>query len=157
MFKQPVSGLAVDASCRPNPGEMEYRAVDIKTGREIFKEGVFSLSTNNIGEFLAIVHGIQFLHEKNFYEQKVYSDSVTALYWLRFVLFQKKKGTSYMDIFHELATNRITMKENPKNKSSFDHLRWAIKWLVETNFNIDVQKWDTYHWGENLADFGYKK
>ena len=41
--------LAVDAACSGNPGIMEYRGVDTKTGRQLFHKGPFPLVTNNIG------------------------------------------------------------------------------------------------------------
>ena len=49
--------LAVDAACSGNPGPMEYRGVYLLTGQEVFHFGPV-YGTNNIGEFLAIVHAL---------------------------------------------------------------------------------------------------
>src|SRR5687767_880588 len=51
-----LNSICVDAACSGNPGKMEYRGVETSTGKEIFRSKVFPLGTNNIGEFLAIVH-----------------------------------------------------------------------------------------------------
>ena len=40
---------------------MEYRGVDTKTKKQLFIQGPFEEGTNNIGEFLALVHGLGFL------------------------------------------------------------------------------------------------
>ncbi|MDR1809064.1 MAG: viroplasmin family protein, partial [Prevotella sp.] len=56
--------LAVDAACSGNPGLMEYRGVYVKTGKQVFHQGPFEQGTNNIGEFLAIVHGLALLKQK---------------------------------------------------------------------------------------------
>ena len=56
--------LAVDAACSKNPGPMEYRGVYVLTGEQIFHFGP-TYGTYNIGEFLAIVHGLALLKQKN--------------------------------------------------------------------------------------------
>ena len=48
---------AVDAACSGNPGPMEYQAIDLQTGARVFHYGPVH-GTNNIGEFLAIVHAL---------------------------------------------------------------------------------------------------
>ena len=52
------ASLCVDAACSGSPGPLEYRGVDLRTGREIFRLGPFQNGTNNVGEFLAIVHAL---------------------------------------------------------------------------------------------------
>ena len=69
--------LAVDAACSGNPGPMEYRGVYLLTGQEIFHFGPV-YGTNNIGEFLAIVHGLALLKQKGL-DMPIYSDSRNAL------------------------------------------------------------------------------
>ncbi len=59
----PQDSIAVDASCRGNPGPMEYRGVIIGKGREVFRQAPVQNGTNNIGEFLAIVHALVYLKE----------------------------------------------------------------------------------------------
>jgi ribonuclease HI len=80
--------LAVDASCSGNPGDVEYRGVFVETGQEVFRIGPYKQGTNNIGEFLAIVHGLALL-KKTGCEMTVYSDSRNAILWVN----QKKCKT----------------------------------------------------------------
>ena len=53
--------ISVDAASSGNPGVMEYQGVDTKTKKVFFKQGPFKQGTNNIGEFLALVHGLAYL------------------------------------------------------------------------------------------------
>ena len=55
--------LCVDAACSGNPGAMEYRGVFLAEAREIFHFGPVH-GTNNIGEFLAIVHALALLDKQ---------------------------------------------------------------------------------------------
>ena len=73
--------LAVDAACSGNPGPMEYRGVYLGDGKEIFHFGPVH-GTNNIGEFLAIVHALSML-DKQGLKMTIYSDSRTAISWVR--------------------------------------------------------------------------
>ena len=50
-----ANAWAVDAACSGNPGPMEYQCIDLQTGAQVFHYGPIH-GTNNIGEFLAIVH-----------------------------------------------------------------------------------------------------
>ena len=81
-FSIQTPSLSVDAACSGNPGVMEYRGVDTATGREIFRMGPFEHATNNIGEFLALVHGLALLKQYN-KTMPIYSDSVNAIAWVR--------------------------------------------------------------------------
>ena len=69
--EQPVSpAIAVDAACAGNPGKMEYQGVFVDFGTQpattvpLFKSPVFENGTNNIGEFLAIVHALAWQKQK---------------------------------------------------------------------------------------------
>lgn len=53
--------ICVDAASSGNPGIMEYRGVDTQTHKQLFRQGPFQQGTNNVGEFLAIVHGLALL------------------------------------------------------------------------------------------------
>jgi len=77
-----TDSICVDASCLGNPGQMEYRGVHTKTGEELFRSQVFQLGTNNLGEFLAIAHGLQYLWERG-QNLPIYSDSAVAMLWMR--------------------------------------------------------------------------
>ena len=72
--------LAVDAACSGNPGDMEYRGVYTATGQEIFHIGPLKEGTNNVGEFLALVHGLALLQQKGS-DLPIYSDSRNAISW----------------------------------------------------------------------------
>ena len=131
------NAICVDAASSGNPGIMEYQGVDILTKKILFKKGPYKNATNNIGEFLALVHGIAYL-EKNKKSKIIYSDSKTAISWVK-----KKKC-------------KTTLKKNSENKEVFELISRAIKWLNENNYNINILKWDTKLWGEIPADFGRK-
>ena len=77
------NSLTVDAACSGNPGKMEYRGVLNHNNQEIFKMGPFSNGTNNIGEFLALVHGISLLKKKGLHKLPIYSDSKIAMSWIK--------------------------------------------------------------------------
>ena len=131
-----AQAIAVDAACSGNPGQMEYRGVYLKTGKEIFHYGpVFG--TNNIGEFLAIVHGLALLAQRG-YTIPIYSDSVNAMLWV------KRKQC------------RTTLPLNDKTQALHEHIRRAETWLRTHSYSNDLRKWETEKWGEIPADFGRK-
>jgi ribonuclease HI len=117
---------------------MEYRGVDTATGKEIFKVGPYAGGTNNIGEFLALVHGLALLDKVGKQNLPIYSDSRTAIAWV------KKKHA---------ATKLIPDKENG---IIFDLIRRAENWLLTHSYVNPIYKWDTDNWGEVPADFGRK-
>ncbi|NKI31373.1 viroplasmin family protein [Croceivirga thetidis] len=129
--------ISVDAASSGNPGKMEYQGVDTKTKKVLFKQGPFKEGTNNIGEFLAIVHGLAFLKERKS-DRIIYTDSRTAMSWVR----KKKCNTK--------------LSKNEKNKSLFELIERAEKWLKTNRFNTVIVKWETKAWGEIPADFGRK-
>ena len=73
-----ADSIAVDGACSGNPGMMEYRGVDVMTGAELFHQGPFPDATNNIGEYLALVHALAFFHNTQNGHTAIYSDSRTA-------------------------------------------------------------------------------
>ncbi|MDR1761664.1 MAG: ribonuclease H family protein [Bacteroidales bacterium] len=130
--------IAVDAACSGNPGNMEYRGVYVKNNQELFHVGPYAQGTNNIGEFLAIVHGLAFLKQRNS-NLPIYTDSVTALSWIR-----KKKCNSKLE-------------RSPLNAPIFDLIARAEQWLAHNSYTTKIIKWETTQWGEIPADFGRKK
>jgi len=132
-----MESLSVDAACSGNPGAMEYRGVYTKTGEEIFHQGPFKNGTNNIGEFLALVHGLALLKQKNS-PLPIYTDSKTALAWVK-----AKKTKSLLE-------------KNEANTVLFDLISRAEKWLRENEYTTQIIKWETSVWGEIPADFGRK-
>lgn len=132
-----LNSLSVDAACSGNPGKLEYRGVETATGREIFHKGLFPLGTVNIGEFLAIVHGLAYL-DKQGSALPVYSDSKTALKWVK---------------DRKIKTN---LPRNHNTEELFNLVDRAIAWLETHDYPNRVIKWDTEAWGEIPADFGRK-
>ena len=131
------NSISVDAASSGNPGVMEYQGVDTKTGKKLFRQGPFTQGTNNIGEFLAIVHGLAFLKQNNS-DRIIYTDSRTAMSWVR------KK------------TCNTKLQETEKNKELFELIRRAILWLKNNSYRTSIVKWETKAWGEIPADFGRK-
>ncbi len=129
--------LAVDAACSGNPGNMEYRGVYVGTGLEIFRIGPMAQGTNNIGEFLALVHGLAYF-KKIGCEMPIYSDSRNAILWV-----QQKKC-------------RTKLERTKVNEPIFNLIERAEKWLCENTYPTRILKWETAEWGEIPADFGRK-
>lgn len=129
--------IAVDAACSGNPGLMEYRGVLVADGKEIFHIGPMEEGTNNIGEFLAIVHALALLKKKKS-TIPIYSDSVNAMKW---VANQKCK---------------TKLAQTPGNKPIFELIERAENWLQSNSYSNPILKWETKLWGENPADFGRK-
>ncbi|MEZ5082918.1 MAG: ribonuclease H family protein [Bacteroidales bacterium] len=131
------NSLSVDAACSGNPGIMEYRGVFTGSGREKFRQGPFPEGTVNIGEFLALVHGLAHLKKENS-SIPIYSDSRTAISWVR----KKKINTKLV--------------RKPKNEKLFQLLDRALYWLHNNSYENKILKWETEYWGEIPADFGRK-
>ncbi|WP_029904661.1 viroplasmin family protein [Prevotella sp. 10(H)] len=129
--------LSVDAACSGNPGLLEYRGVYVKTGEQVFHQGPFEKGTNNVGEFLALVHGLALLKQKKF-NIPIYSDSVNAIKWVK----DKKCKTK--------------LERVPENESLFYMIERAEKWLRKNTYTTTIIKWKTDEWGEIPADFGRK-
>lgn len=131
-----ANALAVDAACSGNPGMMEYRGVHIGSGEQIFHFGPL-YGTNNIGEFLAIVHALALLKQKSL-SLPIYSDSYNALLWVK----AKKCKTK--------------LPRDHKSEELFSYIERAEKWLKENSYTTRLIKWKTEQWGEIPADFGRK-
>ena len=136
--KPNLESISVDAACSGNPGKMEYRGVLTHNKQQIFIKGPFAKGTNNIGEFLALVHGIALLKSKNKENIPIYSDSRIAMSWV------KKK---------QCKTN---MHFDASNKDLLELIKRAEKWLKENTYKNPILKWETKAWGEIPADFGRK-
>ncbi len=129
--------ISVDAACSGNPGRMEYQGVDTKTGYQFFHQK-FELGTNNIGEFLALVHGLAWCQQQGNLDMPIYSDSRIAMGWVK----AKKCKT--------------TLKRNAKTARLFDLIQRGESWLKQNTYKNPLLKWETEIWGEIPADFGRK-
>jgi len=125
--------IAVDAACNGRTGQFEYRGVITETGTQVFHAGPFADGSNNVGEFLAIVHGLAYL-KKIGSDMPIYSDSRNAIAWVK-----ARKSRSWV-----------------KNANTQDLMQRAEKWLAANAYSNPLLKWETKYWGEVPADFGRK-
>lgn len=132
-----LDSICVDASTINNPGPTEYRGVDTRTKRIIF-ELKLDEATNNIGEFLAIVHALALYKKKGTELKIIYSDSLNAISWVK----KKKCKTRY--------------EKTDTNERVFDLLQRAETWLQNNHYNTKILKWNTAAWGQIPADYGRK-
>jgi ribonuclease HI len=130
--------IVVDAAWNSVNKDMEYQGIFYNTGKRIFHNGPMANGTNNIGEFLAIVHALGYCKKHALYDMPVYSDSRNAIGWVK----GKKCKTN--------------LEENSKTAHIFNLIRRAESWLTNNVYNNPVLKWETTTWGENPADFGRK-
>ena len=128
---------AVDAACSGNPGQMEYQCIDLATGAQVFHYGpVFG--TNNIGEFLAIVHAVALMQQRGI-RKTLYSDSYNAILWV-----SKKKC-------------KTTLEHSARTEQLYNIIARAEAWLCTHPVQVPIIKWETSKWGEIPADFGRTK
>ncbi len=132
-----ANAWAVDAACSGNPGPMEYKAIDLATGAQVFHFGPVH-GTNNIGEFLAIVHALALLDRQGVTGKTIYSDSYNAILWV------KKKQC------------KTKLQRNARTEQLYQVIARAEAWLRTHTAKNEVVKWETAKWGEIPADFGRK-
>ncbi len=135
---------AVDAGCSGNPGPMEYQGVDLSTGEKVFhfgpyySDGSTVYGTNNIGEFLAIVHALALMDQKGITDKAIYSDSYNAILWVR-----KKQC-------------KTKLERDERTEPLYALISRAEKWLRTHNVTTPIIQWQTRLWGDIPADFGRK-
>jgi ribonuclease HI len=130
------NAIAVDAACSGNPGVMEYQGIYLRTQERIFHQK-FDLGTNNIGEFLAIVHALAYCKNHEF-TLPIYSDSKIAISWVK----QQNAKTKLI--------------QNQETQALLDTVHRGELWLKNNTYTNPILKWETTQWGENPADFGRK-
>jgi ribonuclease HI len=126
--------VCVDAACSVEKQIMEYRGVFFETNKVLFHRGPYDGGSNNIGEFLAIVHAMAYM-KKNKIFYPIYTDSMTALSWI------DKKNVN----------TKIQPGEQVKVL-----IEKAVEWLQKNTTQYTILKWNTASWGEIPADFGRK-
>lgn len=131
------NSISVDGAWNTKTGKTEYQGVYTETKERIFHAGPFDDGTNNIAEFLAIVHALAYCKQKRI-SLPIYSDSKTAISWVR----QKTAKTNH--------------PRSAKNVKLFELLERAEQWLKSNRYDNEIRKWETKVWGENPADFGRK-
>jgi len=132
-----LPSISVDAACAGNPGTLEFQGVYTETQTPLFQRGPYKMGTVNIGEFLAIVLGLAWL-KKNKLNYPIYSDSNTAIAWI------KKKQVN------------TKLKWTEENEELLKAVHSSIKWLKENKYENKILKWKTDIWGEIPADYGRK-
>ncbi|MED4609445.1 ribonuclease H [Paenibacillus validus] len=132
-----LDSLSVDVGCSGNPGIVEYKGVYTRTGEIVFQHPPISKGTNNMGEFLAIVHGLAHL-KKIGSAMTIYSDSMTAISWVR-----KKAAAS-------------TLPRDASTREIWELVDRAEAWLRNNTYSNPIVKWNTKAWGEIKADYGRK-
>lgn len=135
--KVDMDSVSVDVGCSGNPGIVEYKGVDTQSGEILFYYGPIKKGTNNLGEFLAIVHALAYLKQRGS-GKTIYSDSQTALKWVR---------------TKQVASN---LARDESTREIWDLTDRALKWLQTNSYPNKVLKWDTQQYGEIKADFGRK-
>ncbi|HLF88540.1 MAG TPA: ribonuclease H family protein [Anaerolineales bacterium] len=129
--------IAVDAACSGSPGPLEYRGVHLFSGKTVFHQGPFADGTNNVGEFLAIVHALARFQQQES-DAPIYTDSENALLWVK------------------VKRCRTKLQRTTRNTELFDLIARAESWLAENTYLNPLLKWKTNKWGEIPADFGRK-
>ena len=130
--------IAVDGACAGNPGPMEYQGVVVGTGECLFHLGPLPDGSNNVAEYLALVHALAYLYQRGDGHTPIYTDSLTGRSWIR------AKG------------HRSKLARTPRNGRIFELLDRADTWLRTHNFTNPILRWDTESWGEIPADFHRK-
>lgn len=131
--------LAVDAACNEMTGVMEYRGVwTFNYDQELFRQGPYQGGTNNIGEFLALVHALALFSkdpDEKFRTMPIYSDSRIAMGWVK------------------ARKCRTKSTPGPEVRKMIER---AETWLSKNSYKNPIWKWETKVWGEIPADFGRK-
>lgn len=130
------NSIAVDAACSHNPWMTEYQWIDLESWQQIFHEKLWEW-TNNIWEFLALVHWLSYLKKQNS-DKAIYSDSKR---WIQRVKEWKCK------------TN---LQKTSENEKIFELIKRAEKRLATNNYSTKILKWDTEERWEIPADFWRK-
>ena len=136
-----LDAIACDGACAGNPGRMEYRAVRLADGAEVFHVGAKNIltGTNNIAEYLAIIHLAALLAKNGDFTTPIYTDSRNTLAWLR-------RGHS-----------KTSLEATPRTTPTLELLARADAWLAANGpIKNPILKWPTELWGEIPADFGRK-
>ena len=167
------NSYCVDAACSGSPGRLEYRGVDLRTGKEIFRAGPYQHGTNNVGEFLAIVHALRMLEKQRSDLSRAGAGTSSSRAGTGATTSRAGAGTSSSragtgtttSIYSDSSTAISWVKKkhcntelvaDEKNAPLFKLINQAEDWLAENAFNNPILKWDTKAWGEIPADFNRK-
>ena len=132
-----LESISVDGAWNTSSGVVEYQGVYTATKELLFHVGPLDDGTNNIVEFLGIVHALAYCKQKQLL-LPIYSDSRNTMAWVR-----DKQA-------------RTKLVPTSRNGKLFQLLERAVIWLRENDYPNPILKWQTKGWGENPADFGRK-
>jgi len=135
-FPYEKNSIAVDAACSWNPGKMEYQGIDLQSGKYLFHEK-YEIATNNIWEFLALVHGLKFQKE-NKSDKAIYTDSKHAMKRVA------EKGC------------KTKLEKNSNTNFVYKKIQEAEQRLKENTYTTQILKRPTSERWEIPADFWRK-
>lgn len=130
--------LTVDGSYLGSKNMMQYRCVWNASGEEVFGTKPILGGNQNIAEFLALVGAMKYRVVTKQYDLHIYSDSKTALSWVR---NKKIKSTYDLGQLDEIVQNRIY---------------GALEFISKSGVAKNLFKWESALWGEIPADYGRK-
>ncbi|MBX9809655.1 ribonuclease H family protein [Candidatus Gracilibacteria bacterium] len=129
--------ISVDGAWNTVTGWCEYQGVMTDTEEKIFSGGPYADGTNNIVEFLGIIHALRYCQENNL-DLPIYTDSQTAISWVKAKNARTKQPRTQANIELFLLVDQ------------------AVLWLKKNEIKNPILKWETKIWGEIKADFGRK-
>lgn len=134
------NSISVDASCIGGyPGRLEFNIVHTGSQEKIYDSTVYPVGEVNLGEFLVLTKALQFIVNNNAYDKIIFSDSVTAITWIK-----NKKA-------------KPSIPETPETELLLSHVRAAERYLQQIDISkFKIVKWDTHIHGEIKADYGRK-
>jgi ribonuclease HI len=134
-----LPSLSVDWAWNTVTGWCEYQWVMTDHPETRILAGwPYADGTNNIVEFLGLVHALRYCQSNDLPTLPIYTDSVTAMAWVR----------------NKVA--KTTQSRNHQNAELFGLLDDATLWLQSNSYKNPILKWETRIWGEIPADFGRK-
>ncbi len=127
--------IAVDAACSGNPWIMEYQGIDLQSWKQIFHKK-FNTWTNNIWEFLALVHALGYLEEKKLDDIFIYTDSKIAMRWVA-----QKKCKTQADVSEDLQEVITRAEMWLKNNYSAQQEKKILKRKTSEWWEIPADFW----------------
>jgi ribonuclease HI len=138
-----IKEICVDCSVTiSNPGKAEYRGMDLETGKILFDYKFPTFVSNNIAEWVAIVHAINYCKSNNLNDVKIYSDSKIAIKWVRIKKHKSKINKKYPKLF------------TPQLEKLMNYVNDFLK---NNDYNSQIIWWNKRTQGREIpADYGRK-
>jgi ribonuclease HI len=130
--------ICVDAACSSNPWVLERRGVDTMSWSVLFHSDIHQLGTTNVGEWLALIDGMQWLVTNRKTSWTLYSDSRIALWRV------------------SQSTIRTQLPRNMKTEALWRLVDNQLEWLQKNTTRFVLKKRKTSERWEIPADFGRK-